>query len=196
MQTPHRKNEPSRTFLLRDNSANHGVTVPSHMVCILCYIKTHLIKVVICKSGWQVFVQELYLPVMRNLIEPKHLKDCSLNLEHILSTNVTLHNIFLNNTFFLIRLELSAYHFKADKENQDKNRLDLLHIYCRKASDAESLIEALWLSHGALDVECSDILPVLLQQRHQEIHCQVDVVDQLILGHLDMTNGNSQTQNL
>lgn len=60
----------------------------------------------------------------------------------------------------------------------------------------ESLIEALWLSHGALDVERSDILPVLLQQRHQEIHRQVDVVDQLILGHLDVTNGNSQTQNL
>lgn len=60
----------------------------------------------------------------------------------------------------------------------------------------KSLIEALWLSHGALDVESSDVLPVLLQQWHQEVHSQVDVVDQLFLSHLDMTNSHSQTQNL
>lgn len=60
----------------------------------------------------------------------------------------------------------------------------------------ESLIEALWLSHGALDVERSDVLPVLLQQRHQEVHSQVDVVDQLFLSHPDVTNSHSQTQNL
>lgn len=60
----------------------------------------------------------------------------------------------------------------------------------------QSLIEALWLSHGTLDVESSDVLPVLLQQRHQEVHSQVNVVDQLFLSHPDMTNSHSQTQNL
>ena len=51
-------------------------------------------------------------------------------------------------------------------------------------------------SHGALYIECSDILPVLLKQRDQEIDGAVDVCCQLILTHLNMTNGHCKTENL
>lgn len=60
----------------------------------------------------------------------------------------------------------------------------------------EPLIETLRLSHGALDVEGSDILPVLLQQRHQEVNREMNVVDQLILSHPNMAHRHSQTQHL
>ena len=51
-------------------------------------------------------------------------------------------------------------------------------------------------SHGGLDVETLDILPVLLQQGDQEVHGQVNVLDQFLLGHANITNGNTQTQHL
>lgn len=58
------------------------------------------------------------------------------------------------------------------------------------------LVETLGLSHGALDVEGTDVLPVLLQQRHQEVNRQVDVVHQLFLRHLHVTHCHRQTQHL
>ena len=45
-------------------------------------------------------------------------------------------------------------------------------------------------------MEGLDVLPVLLQQGHQEVHGQVDVLSQLLLSHLDIANGNIQAQNL
>lgn len=60
----------------------------------------------------------------------------------------------------------------------------------------ESLIETLGFAHGALDVEGAYVLPVLLQQRHQEVDSQVDVVHKLILCHLHVANGHSQTEHL
>jgi hypothetical protein len=52
------------------------------------------------------------------------------------------------------------------------------------------------LAHGALDKKRSDILPVLLEQRHQEVDGQHSVLDNLILSHLDIANGNTQAENL
>merc|ERR1712142_1307678 len=59
-----------------------------------------------------------------------------------------------------------------------------------------SLIQPLHRSHSTLDEERSNILPVLLQQRHQEVDRQEDVLSQLIFGHLNMTNSDSQTEDL
>ena len=59
-----------------------------------------------------------------------------------------------------------------------------------------SLVQSLDRSHGGLDVETLDILPVLLQQGDQEVHGQVNVLDQLLLGHANIANGNAQTQHL
>ena len=43
---------------------------------------------------------------------------------------------------------------------------------CTKQNQSNKLclIQTLRLSHCALDIECSHILPVLLQKGHQEIH--------------------------
>jgi len=45
-------------------------------------------------------------------------------------------------------------------------------------------------------VEGLDVLPVLLQQGHEEVHGQVDVLSQFLLGHLNVSNGNVQAENL
>ena len=41
-----------------------------------------------------------------------------------------------------------------------------------------------------------DVLPVLLEQRHQEVHGQVDVLGQLLLRHLHIAHGHVQAKNL
>ena len=58
------------------------------------------------------------------------------------------------------------------------------------------LVEPLDRSHGGLDVEALHVLPVLLQQRHEEIHGQVDVLDELFLPHLHVAHGDAEAQNL
>jgi len=58
------------------------------------------------------------------------------------------------------------------------------------------LVEAEGLAHGALDVERLDVLPVLLEERHEEVDSQVDVGKELSLGHLHVANGNSEAESL
>ena len=58
------------------------------------------------------------------------------------------------------------------------------------------LVKPLNFAHGGLNVEGLDILPVLLQQGHQEVHGQVNVLSQLLFRHLDVANSNIQAQNL
>lgn len=62
--------------------------------------------------------------------------------------------------------------------------------------DSKALVQTLRGAHGALDVEGTDVLPVLLQQRHQKVDAQVDVLDQLILVHLHVADGHVQAQHL
>ena len=59
-----------------------------------------------------------------------------------------------------------------------------------------SLVEADGFTHGGLQEERLDVLPVLFQKRNQEVDRQHDVVNKLILIHLDVSNGNTQTQDL
>lgn len=58
------------------------------------------------------------------------------------------------------------------------------------------LVQTLWWSHGGLDVQRTDVLPVLLQKRDQEVDRQVDVLGELIGGHVDVTDGDGQAQDL
>jgi hypothetical protein len=60
----------------------------------------------------------------------------------------------------------------------------------------KSLVDALNLAHSALDVERTNVLPALLQQGDQEVDGQVEVSLQLFRGHLNVTDGNTQAQNL
>ena len=41
-----------------------------------------------------------------------------------------------------------------------------------------------------------DILPVLLEQGHQEVHGKSDVLHQLVLGHAHVTHGDTEAENL
>jgi hypothetical protein len=52
------------------------------------------------------------------------------------------------------------------------------------------------LAHGGLQVQRFDILPSLLQQGNQEIDGQHGVGDDLVLVHVDVTDGTSETEDL
>ena len=41
-----------------------------------------------------------------------------------------------------------------------------------------------------------DILPVFLQEGHQEVHGEPHVLDQLVLGHLNIAHGHAQAEDL
>ncbi len=58
------------------------------------------------------------------------------------------------------------------------------------------LVETLGRSHGGLDVERPDVLPVFLEERDQEVHGQVDVLDQLLVSHANVANSDAQAQDL
>ncbi len=58
------------------------------------------------------------------------------------------------------------------------------------------LVQSLGFAHSGLDVEALHVLPVLLEQRHQEVHGQADVLHQLVLGHLDVAHGDVQAEDL
>ncbi|KAH3667210.1 hypothetical protein OGAPHI_002859 [Ogataea philodendri] len=51
-------------------------------------------------------------------------------------------------------------------------------------------------THGGLDDEGTNVLPVLLEQRNQEVDSHHDLGDKSILLHLNVANSDSQTQNL
>jgi len=71
-----------------------------------------------------------------------------------------------------------------------------LQILARDAGNFGLLEEADGLAHGGLDVERLDVLPVLLEERYEEIDAQHDVGEDLILGHLDVADSNTQAKNL
>ena len=58
------------------------------------------------------------------------------------------------------------------------------------------LVEPLDGAHGGLDVETLHVLPVLLQQRHEEVHGEVDVLDELLLRHLHVPDGDAEAEHL
>ena len=60
----------------------------------------------------------------------------------------------------------------------------------------DSLVDALRSSHGALDVKRSYILPVLLQERNQEVDAKGDIGYQVVISHAYVANSNSNTQGL
>ena len=58
------------------------------------------------------------------------------------------------------------------------------------------LVDTLWFSHGGLDGQGFDVLPVLLEERNQEVDWQVQVLDELIIGHWNITDSNVEAKNL
>jgi len=58
------------------------------------------------------------------------------------------------------------------------------------------LVDALGGRHGSLDGQASNVLPALLEKRDEVVDGQHDVTDQLILSHLDVTDGDTHAENL
>ena len=50
--------------------------------------------------------------------------------------------------------------------------------------------------HGSLDDKTSNVLPALLQQRNQVVDGKHDVGDELLLVHVDVSDGNTHAENL
>jgi hypothetical protein len=60
----------------------------------------------------------------------------------------------------------------------------------------KSLVQALGLAHGGLDVQRLDVLPVLLKKRNKEVDGQHDVSNGLFLSHVDVGNSDTKAKNL
>jgi len=58
------------------------------------------------------------------------------------------------------------------------------------------LVQTDGLVHRGLDEQGLDVLPVLLEQRDQEVDGHHDVGKELILSHLNVTNSDTQAENL
>jgi len=58
------------------------------------------------------------------------------------------------------------------------------------------LVESLWWRHRCLDGQAANILPSLFQERDKVVNSQHDVGDQLILGHLNVSDSDTHTQDL
>ena len=59
-----------------------------------------------------------------------------------------------------------------------------------------SSVEPLDRSHGGLDVQGLHVLPVLLQQGDEEVHGEMDVLDELLLSHPDIADRHGQAEDL
>ena len=79
-------------------------------------------------------------------------------------------------------------------KRQNSNVLTVSPVNRKKPMSC--LEDSLCGSHAGLDVESSDVLPVLLQQGHQEVDGQSDVGVQLICIHGHMADTGRQTQHL
>jgi hypothetical protein len=69
-------------------------------------------------------------------------------------------------------------------------------ISVKSAQQYEYLVKTLGRRHRSLDRQAANVLPALLQERDKVIDGQHDVRDQLILGHIDVSDGNTHTQDL
>ena len=58
------------------------------------------------------------------------------------------------------------------------------------------LVDTLWFSHSGLDGQGFNVLPVLLEERNQKVDWQVQVLDELIIRHWNITDSNVEAKNL
>ena len=58
------------------------------------------------------------------------------------------------------------------------------------------LVKPLHWSHGGLDVQGPNVLPMLLQQRDEEVHGKMNVLDEVVFSHADVADGDRQAEHL
>ena len=59
-----------------------------------------------------------------------------------------------------------------------------------------SLVDTLGFAHSGLNVEGFDVLPVLLEKRNQKVDRQVQVGNQLVVRHINVSDSNGQAEDL
>ena len=57
-------------------------------------------------------------------------------------------------------------------------------------------VDAVRVAHRGLDVELLDLLLVLLEQRDEEVNGHVNVGQNLLLGQLDVADGDAEAHSL
>ena len=58
------------------------------------------------------------------------------------------------------------------------------------------LEETLGFTHGTLDMERTDILPLFLEQRNQKVDGKHDVLNNVVFLHVDVTDSHAETKHL
>ena len=81
-------------------------------------------------------------------------------------------------------------HRRIDGMGRAKKRVEALY------NQVNRLEETVGLAHGGLDVERLDVLPLLLEKRDQEVDGKHDVGEELVVRHLDVTDGDTKAENL
>ena len=61
---------------------------------------------------------------------------------------------------------------------------------------AKHLVETLGGAHGSLEGEGADVLPALLEEGDEVVDGQHDVTDELLIGHVDVADGDTHAENL
>lgn len=90
-----------------------------------------------------------------------------------------------------LRIETRQEEFSANQFIYWPERASAI---CHKT--LSGLVQRLGRSHGGLDVQRTDVLPVLLQERNQVVDGERDVGRQLILVHTDVSDGDRKAQHL
>jgi hypothetical protein len=62
--------------------------------------------------------------------------------------------------------------------------------------EIHNLIQSLRWAHACLDGQAANVLPALLQEGDEVVDGQHDVADELVLSHADVSDRNTQAQNL
>lgn len=120
-----------------------------------------------------------------------------LFLHHRIPNNGNEHSLLINveNRHFPLAGHSICSGFPANRPViQDRRQTRPAKI--PRPSNITNLVKSLWWSHGGFDVQRANVLPVLLQQRHQKVGRQMDVLDQFVEGHVNVADGNRQAQHL
>lgn len=73
----------------------------------------------------------------------------------------------------------------------------LKHILQIQRNEAtEHLVDALGGRHGSLDDKAANVLPALLEEGDKVVDGEHQVGDELVLGHADVANSNTEAENL
>merc|ERR1719312_699193 len=69
-----------------------------------------------------------------------------------------------------------------------------MHVYFKCL--VVKLVQSLNWTHSRLDVQRLHVLPMLLQQAHQEVHSRMNISHKLVLCHGHVANSHGETENL